>query len=408
MKRHNKMVVQQVTRVYDQEEGERLFEDIEGEEVGTTQVLDDNRFQLTDDQQERAEEDAFDLVLREQRGSGGFTAAELGEESETKRARTSGASATPHKAKKDEEASEHGDSSSDDGLSPAERAQQAEALKQSGAKKGKAKPKSSPQKSQSNTSLSMGNGGGSSGCSDKNVQVLLQEVEVELQTLAKCSTLADIKEETLTSLIARLGSKKKTLGNKVSKDKGTQSVNMIDDINTHKNRLQNIVDLFKAASLFDKKRNRKSAIAIGDKVRAMRSGGVSGEMLPPCLIAYSVFGIVFVFSVDKKWTEALRGCFMCDIKFEIGNAADAAQQNIIQVRAAVLFLCEVVRHLSEENMALTPAIKIMREHCAELTSSHAGGLPGLESMAKTIDSTMDGDSAFEERHKACSSCMCCC
>ena len=99
---------------------------------------------------------------------------------------------------------------------------------------------------------------------------------------------------------------------------------------------------------------------------------------------------------------------MCDIKFEIGNAADAAQQNIIQVRAAVLFLCEVVRHLSEENMALTPAIKIMREHCAELTSSHAGALPGLESMAKTIDSTMDGDSAFEERHKACSSCMCCC
>ena len=92
--------MQQVTRVYDQEEGERLFEDIEGEEVGTTQVLDDNRFQLTDDQQERAEEDAFDLVLRDQRGSGGFTAAELGEESETKRARSSGASATPQKAKK--------------------------------------------------------------------------------------------------------------------------------------------------------------------------------------------------------------------------------------------------------------------------------------------------------------------
>ena len=93
----------------------------------------------------------------------------------------------------------------------------------------------------------------------------------------------------------------------MSKDKGTQSVNMIDDINTHKNRLQHIVDLFKAASLFDKKRNRKSAIAIGDKVRAMRSGGVSGEMLPPCLIAYSVFGINLVFSVDKKWKDGLRG-----------------------------------------------------------------------------------------------------
>ena len=194
----------------------------------------------------------------------------------------------------------------------------------------------------------------------------------------------------------------------MSKDKGTQSVNMIDDINTRKNRLQSIVDLFKAASLFDKKRHRKSAIAIGDKVRAMRAAGVSGDTVPACLIAYSVFGMVFVYSVDKKWKDGLRVCFMSDILFEIGNAADAAQQNIIQVRAAVLFLCEVVRHLSEENIPLGPAIKILREHCAELTSSHAGALPGLESMAKTIDSTMDGDSAFEERSKACTSCMCSC
>ena len=45
----HRMVVQQVTQIYDREDGERIFEDIEGEEVGSTQVLDDNRFQLTDD-----------------------------------------------------------------------------------------------------------------------------------------------------------------------------------------------------------------------------------------------------------------------------------------------------------------------------------------------------------------------
>ena len=152
-----------MTRIYDQEEEERIFGDIECEEVGATQVLDDNRFQLADDQQERAAEDAFDLVLKDQRGSGGFTAAELGEESETKRARTSGAFATPQKANNDEEPPELAKSSSDDGLSPAERAQQAEVLKQSGTRKAKAKPKSSPHKSQSNTGLSLGGGGGSVG-----------------------------------------------------------------------------------------------------------------------------------------------------------------------------------------------------------------------------------------------------
>ena len=46
-------------QIYDQDDGERIFEDIEGEEVGSMQVLDDNRLQLAVVQQERCAEDAF-------------------------------------------------------------------------------------------------------------------------------------------------------------------------------------------------------------------------------------------------------------------------------------------------------------------------------------------------------------
>ena len=79
----NKIVLQQVTRIYDQDIGEHIFEDIEGQEISTTSVLDNNTFNLAPDQQERTAHDAFDMVLKEERGAVGITASELGESSES-------------------------------------------------------------------------------------------------------------------------------------------------------------------------------------------------------------------------------------------------------------------------------------------------------------------------------------
>ena len=55
-----------------------------------------------------------------------------------------------------------------------------------------------------------------------------------------------------------------------------------------------------------KKRTRKHASAIFDKMLGMRGAGVANDMVPACLASYGIYASVFIAAVDKKLKDAAR------------------------------------------------------------------------------------------------------
>ena len=106
-------------------------------------------------------------------------------------------------------------------------------------------------------------------------------------------------------------------------------VSTVDDISARKSRLQCILDVHKAATLFDKKRTRKDASAVSDKVLAMRGAGVTSDMVPACLASCGIYASVFIVAVDKKLKDAARYRSMCGIAFEIGEDVEEGERRKI-------------------------------------------------------------------------------
>ena len=411
----NKIILQQVTRVYDQEDGERIFEDFEGQEVSQLETIDAGLINLHEDQQERAADDAFDLHLKDDRGStcSVLRASEVdGVTSKPATAKAANVAAkadfaSPAKASQSGRRA-LGSSSDEDELSPMERAALAStSSKQQAKKKAKASP-SKPSHGSSTVIPSRGGSGGGGGggmgaATDRNIQVLCEEMNSEMENLVKCKSLKDIKEETLASLITRFGQKKTVLGKKAGKDKSGQTVSLVDDITTRKSRLQCILDLHKAATLWERKMNRKNASAISDKVAAMRASGVTNHMVPPCLSAYATFASVFVQVVDKKFKDASRYCSIAEVEMEIGTDVDAAERDAIQVRAASLCLSEFVRHSAEEKMSLQQAQTKMIEHCNDLGVSTG---PLLRKLCDSIVNSMGNDLVKKKEASCLFLCVC--
>ena len=125
--------------------------------------------------------------------------------------------------------------------------------------------------------------------------------------LKSAKSLDAIKEELLSSLAARLNTKKTALSNRLLKDKSKEVIGMLEDINTARAHRTAFVDVYKAVTMFEKKRTRKQATAVGDKIHSMRAAGVTIDMLPTCLNAFSTYSRVFTSSCDQKWQESIRG-----------------------------------------------------------------------------------------------------
>ena len=90
--------------------------------------------------------------------------------------------------------------------------------------------------------------------------------------------LKDIKEELLVSLAARLTTKKGVLTKRTLKDKSTEAIDLLESVSKKKVVLQGVIDVCKAASTFTKKRTRKSAMLVADKIHDIRSSGVTNAM----------------------------------------------------------------------------------------------------------------------------------
>ena len=125
-----------------------------------------------------------------------------------------------------------------------------------------------------------GGGGAAVGKTDENsIRQLLDETDKEMQVLKVNATLSDIKLESLESLSARLASKKTGLGKKAGKDSSTTITNLLDKVNSGKVQVSSVVEVIKVVLAFQKKRSRKLAVAVGEKMHAMRARGVTLDVL---------------------------------------------------------------------------------------------------------------------------------
>ena len=100
--------------------------------------------------------------------------------------------------------------------------------------------------------------GGGGAAADKNAVVLLEEVDKEMATLEQCTSVSQIKDETLANLSDRLGKQKTQLSNKARNDQSGEAIAMIDNINKAKNRVQSINEFVKAVLKFEKQRRSRT------------------------------------------------------------------------------------------------------------------------------------------------------
>ena len=67
---------------------------------------------------------------------------------------------------------------------------------------------------------------------------------------------------------------KTQLTKKSGKDNSAEAINMLETVSRKKTELQSLVDVCKAAVAFSKKRTRKQASLLADKLHEMRSSGM--------------------------------------------------------------------------------------------------------------------------------------
>ena len=405
-----KRVVIQVTRIYDQEKGERIFEDVEGEGVEAEKEVDGGELILREDQQERAQEDAA-LAIFADRGqassSSTIRASDLGESPLAPSSGRRSTQASPQAQASNKDAmAQLGEDSSDDGLSPFERSMVPASSTPGGQRaKAKAKGKSSSTpggRGVSNSSLkpTAGNAsGGGGGGADKNIQELFDDINKEQEVLKLCNKLEEVREETLQSLLSRLGGKKTSLAKRNLKDKSGVTVDQIDEVNTRVVRLQAIMSFHKAAVGFEKKRTRKMAATVTEKLHAMRSAGVTLDLTPTCFGAWGVYGAVFVLSCDQQWTPAANACALPSIQLALGSLANTATQGEVQLKAAVLFLCELVRWHSEQKHSEKSVRGQLCRYAFELKTDP---LEPLRNLVVALEvAFFDGDVDPPARQQAC-------
>ena len=404
-----------VTRIFDQKEGVTAFEDYQDSGVESQNMLANGQIILTEGQQDAAMDAAVAMINGEGRGGGAvsLTAADFGDAGPSS---ASGPSASmtvvsPRRPAQPNpvEPQKTGAISSDEEDTPL--GQSLRTHRQADGQPVKAKAKTAPKKQKGiagaggkPTTGSAGGGGSSGGsgvgATDKTVRELLAEVEAAKVALKSAKSLDEIKEELLASLVGRLNTKKGQLNKKMVKDKGKETIDLLDDVNTAKGQLAAIVEVHKAATKFEKTRTRKCATTVGDKVHAMRAAGVTIDMLPTCLNACSTYSRVFTSSCDQKWLDCIQGCSTYEVKFELGNDVTSQQLGQIQRQAATLVLCELVRWQAEQKHITCNLVKQKIADTCELLGAGADATDLLNEMVMSVKHLMKDSSEPEDVRKA--------
>ena len=410
-----------VTKINDQKEGYTVVEDYEDNSVQSMNVIDDGKFILTEGQQDAAVSDAVAMIVEDERGGGavgltvedvGVAGSSIGSSLAASRPSASAEVPSPQRPTQPvvvspQKPTATAESSSEDEETPLD--QKLRSHRQPDGQPAKAKAKGQSKKPGQRHvaggkpgigSAGSGGSGGGGGATDKSVRELLEEVDAAKAALKQAASLNEIKDELLSSLVGRLNTKKGQIAKRVGKDKSKQLVDLLDEVNTAKSHLAAIVEVFKAAQTFEKKRTRKAATTVGDKIHFMRSAGVTIDMLPICLSALSTYCRVFTSSCDQKWSDCSTGCLSHEISFELGGAVGVQDLGPIQRQAATLFLCELVRWQSEQKMITGTVVKQKLSDICEEMGKGAAATDLLTEMVMSVTCLMKDCSEAGDVRKA--------
>ena len=129
-----------------------------------------------------------------------------------------------------------------------------------------------------------------------------------MEDFKEANNVADIKAESMASLAARIQTKRTGLGKKTGKLKTQSQIQNMDLLISSKSQVQASVDLHKALVAFEKKRIRKLATVVLDKLHAMKSAGVQMSQIPSCVLGACCLASVFIAASDQQWKECVRLC----------------------------------------------------------------------------------------------------
>ena len=225
-----------------------------------------------------------------------------------------------------------------------------------------------------------------------------------MQVLKASATLSDIKLETLESLSARLASKKTGLGKKAGKDSSATITEMLDKVNSGKVQVSSVVEVIKVVVAFQKKRSRKLAVAVGEKMHALRAHVGTFDTLPMCLSLQSALSKVFMLASDQKWVEATTACSVSSLEWEMGFGMDTSTLALVQKQAGILCLAERVRWMSSEKLPEPSVTKRLAE-CSEELGKNSG--EPLKQMTSAITVAMKNEAGVEDLRQALSLFVCC-
>ena len=293
------------TKVYEHRHGIYKFEETAGTELRSEQTLDDGRFELAENQAETVMGDCASSQFAASRPAAssmlimedvGMEPASSPQKPRSEPRNSSSAAGPKREREKD-------DSSSDD-VAPVDRMMGGDRRK----KKAKVESKGKGQGRGSTVGESPSASVSGVVSTDKGVAELVEEAKRLMEDFKDATTVADIKAESMASLSSRIQSKRNGLGKKTGNKKTQFHIQNMDLLISNKSQIAASVDLHKALVVFEKKRIRKLATAVLDKLHAMKSAGVQMSQIPSCVLRGCCLASVFIAANDQQWKECVRLC----------------------------------------------------------------------------------------------------
>ena len=338
-------VMEEHTKVYKQVKGEWEFKETVTSQVKSSQVIDDGRFQLVENQAQQVFEDHSAATFSHNTGNKRLTMSDMG---------GSASSVTPvttpkAKAKAKAKAAANEDTSSDEEMSPMEKQMAADSgkTKKGRSSKDKAKDKDKDKdKGKGGAGGGAGGGGGAAGGElEASTEQFIQEVMRELDVFKASLKVTEATQESLESLASRLQSSRIKLSKKAAKKGAATAVlNSLDTVSRAKTRVNAMVDLVKSNTAFQKRKIRKHAASLEDKFHGLKVAGVTLDMLPVCLTATPVSARACILSCDNKFKECPALVDEAELRKAVpaGNDDDIA---LAQRGVVVQVMVDQVRHL---------------------------------------------------------------
>ena len=382
-------VMEEHTKVYKQVKGEWEFKETVTNQVKSSQVIDDGRFQLVENQAQQVFEDHSAATFSHNTGNKRLTMSDMGGSSSSVCTPVT----TPKaKAKAKAKAAAKEDTSSDEEMSPMEKQMAADSGKTKKGRSSKDKAKDKDKGTGKGKRISLitaSSGAGAAGGElEASTEQFIQEVMRELDVFKASLKVTEVTQESLESLSSRLQSSRIKLSKKAAKKGAATAVlNSLDTVSRAKTRVNAMVDLVKSNTAFQKRKIRKHAASLEDKFHGLKVAGVTLDMLPVCLTATPVSARACILSCDNKFKECPALVDEAELRKAVpaGNDDDIA---LAQRGVVVQVMVDQVRHLldTKDKSMVSRVVNL----CTEF-QSHTNG--EVQRFAQAVVTVLNDKSA---------------